>query len=55
MEIIWGVIGWEGKWESGGKVAMTKKYKLQIKNREGDVKNSIGNGEARELICMVHA
>ena len=24
------------------------------KNRQGEVKNSIGNGEAKELICMTH-
>ena len=23
-------------------------------NRQGEVKNSIGNGEAKELICMTH-
>ena len=25
-----------------------------IQNRQGEVKNSIGNGEAKELICMTH-
>ena len=24
-------------------------------NRQGECKNGIGNGEARELICMTHA
>ena len=23
-------------------------------NRQGEVKNSMGNGEAKELICMTH-
>ena len=26
----------------------------QVQNRKGGVKNSIGNGEAKELICMIH-
>ena len=25
-----------------------------VQNRQGEVKNSIGNGEAKELICMTH-
>ena len=25
-----------------------------MQNRQGDVKNSIGNGEAKELICTTH-
>ena len=24
------------------------------KNRQGEVKNSMGNGEAKELVCMTH-
>ena len=31
-----------------------KKHKQQVINRQGEVKNSIGNGEAKELICMTH-
>ena len=31
-----------------------KKHKQQVKNRQGEVKNTIGNGEAKELICMTH-
>ena len=27
---------------------------MQAQNRQEDVKNSIGNGEAEELICMTH-
>ena len=26
----------------------------QVQNRHGNVKNSIGNGEAKELICTIH-
>ena len=25
-----------------------------MQNREGEVKNRMGNGEAKELICMTH-
>ena len=28
--------------------------KVGSKNRQGEVKNSIGNGEAKELICTTH-
>ena len=31
-----------------------KKHKWQVQNRQGEVKNSIGNVEAKELICMTH-
>ena len=31
-----------------------KKHKWQVENRQGQVKNSIGNGEAKELICMTY-
>ena len=28
--------------------------KWQVQNREGEVKNSIGNVEAKKLVCMTH-
>ena len=31
-----------------------KKHKWQVENKQGEVKNSIGNGEAKELICTTH-
>ena len=43
--------GRRGEW---GKGTGNKKHKLQIENRLGEVKNSIGNGEAKEYICMTH-
>ena len=53
MEITWSVIS--GKWgEEGGKGTGNKKHKWQVEDRQGEVKNSIGNGEAKELICMTH-
>ena len=31
-----------------------KKHDWQVQNRQGHVKNSIGNEEGKELICMTH-
>ena len=45
----WGVQG-----EKERKGTGNKKHKWQVQNRQGEVKNSIGNGEAKELICMTH-
>ena len=41
-----------GKEENGGKVSGNKKHKWKGQNKQGEVKNSTGNGEAKELICM---
>ena len=38
----------------GGKGTGNKKHKWQVQNRQGKVKNSMGNVEARELIYMTH-
>ena len=27
---------------------------MQVQNTQGEIKNSIGNGEAEELICTTH-
>ena len=43
---------WEG--EERGKGTRNKKHKWQVENRQGEVKNSIGNGEAKELTCTTH-
>ena len=40
--------------ENGGKDTGNKKHKWQIQNRQGKVKNNIGNGEVKELICVTH-
>ena len=40
--------------ENGGKVIRNKKHKWQVQNRQGEDKNSMGNGEAKELICTIH-
>ena len=37
-----------------GKGTENKKHKWQVPNRQGEVKNSIGNGEAKKLICTTH-
>ena len=38
----------------GGKCTENKQHKWQVENRQGEGKNSIGNVEARELVCMTH-
>ena len=40
--------------QNGGKGTGNKKHKWQVQNRQGEVKNSMGNGEAKELLCMTH-
>ena len=40
---------WGGR--MGGKGTGNKKHNWQVQNRQGEVKNSIGNKEAKELIC----
>ena len=51
MEITWRVIsGGMG----GGKGTENNQHKWQVENRQGEVKNSIGNVEAKELISMTH-
>ena len=55
MEITWRVIRGGGeRGENGEKGTGNKKHKCQVQNRQGRVKNSIGNGEAIELVCMTH-
>ena len=44
----------EGEEENGGKGTGNKKRKRQVQNRQGEIKNGIGNGEAKELICTTH-
>ena len=43
-----------GGWRMGGKGTGNKKHKQYVQNRQGEVQNSIGNGGAKELICMTH-
>ena len=50
MEIAWRVISREGERENREKGTGNKKHKWWVQNRQGEVKNSMGNGEARELI-----
>ena len=40
--------------ERGGKGTGSKKQNWQAQTRQGELKNSIRNGEAKELICMTH-
>ena len=43
-----------GRSENEGKGTGNKKHKWQVRNRQGDVKNNMGNGEAKELVRMTH-
>ena len=43
-----------GKEENGGKGTGIKKHSWQLQNRQGNVKDSIGNEEAKECILMTH-
>ena len=40
-----------GRGREGGKGTENKQNKWQVENRQGEVKNSIGNVEAKEVIC----
>ena len=42
-----------GNGENGGKVTGIKKHNWKVQNR-GDVKNSIGSGEAKKLMIHRH-
>ena len=42
------------EWGNGWRGEGIKKYKQVVKNSHGDVKYSIGNGVAIELILMTH-
>ena len=50
MEITWRIISGEREGEDWGKGTGNKKHKWEVQNSQGEVKNSIGNGEAKELI-----
>ena len=54
MEITWSVMKGEWEGERGGKGTENKQHKWQVENRQGEGKNSVGNVEAKELICMTH-
>ena len=54
MEITWRVICGEGRGKNGGTGPGNKKHKWYVQNRQGEVKNSIGNVEAKELMCTTH-
>ena len=41
-----------GRVENGENGSGNKKHKWSVQNRQGEVKNSIGNGEAKERTCM---
>ena len=45
---------WGGGGREKGKGTENKKHNWQVQNRQRGFKNSMGNGEAKELICMTH-
>ena len=56
MEITWRVISGRQERENrvGGEGTENKKHTWKVQNRQGEVKNSIGSGEAEEHICITH-
>ena len=38
----------------GEKLQGIRSINWQVQNRQGEVKNSMGNGEAKDLICTTH-
>ena len=54
MEITLRVISGEGEGENGRKGTGNKKHNWKVQNRQEEVKNSMGNGKAKELICTTH-
>ena len=48
------VISGEREWGGWGECTGNKRHKWQVKNRQGEVKNSIGNGEVKDLIFATH-
>ena len=44
----------EGREKMGREVQGIRSINWEVQNRQGDVKNRIGNGVAKELICMTH-
>ena len=49
MGITWRVIS-----ADGGKGTGNKKHTWQVQNRQEEVRNSMGNRKAKELICTAH-
>ena len=46
---------WGGEGEEWrGKVQGNRKRNWKVQNRWGEDKNGIGNGEAKDFICMTH-
>ena len=54
MEITWRLAVGRGREGMGDKVQGIRSINGRYKNREGDVKNSMGNAEAKELVYMTH-
>ena len=49
-----GLSAGRGKGRTGKKVQGIRSINRWVQNRQGEAKNSIGNKEAKEPICMIH-
>ena len=47
-------MGKERRRRGRGKIQGIRSIIRWAQNRQGDIKNNIGNGEAKELICTTH-
>ena len=45
---------WGGGWERIMREKVQGIRSINVQNRQGEFKNSIGNVQAKELICMTH-
>ena len=54
MEITWRLLVGSERGKNGGKGTGNKKHKWYIQNRQEEIKNSVGNGEAKELKYTNH-
>ena len=55
MDITWRDFSgeWDGR-NGGGGGRGKKKYNWEAENRQGEIKNGIGNRGLKELICTTH-
>ena len=54
MKTIWMVSSCEVEREEWVNGARIRKHNCYVQNKQRDAKNSVGKGEAKELLCMTH-
>ena len=52
--LLEGLSAGRGRGQNRGKDTGNKKHKWQVQNQQGEFKNSMGNRNAKELICTTH-